>query len=241
MRFTDRPDAKARWLSAKQVRLNEDSGAGTGQWKGKLWLPIEVVATKPALSRKVINQRVGRVKRLFGWGVENDLVSVHVHSALLRVKDLRKGRHGIDRPRVRPVPLGTLEKILPHLPGVLRTALLVQYACGCRAGELLKMRPVDVDRSGRTWIYRPQGHEVLTAAGEAVGWQAGHKTEWRDHDRIIAIGPDAQRWLAPYLLKCGLEQFVFRSELAEPGKRDNTRHERRVRPGRVVRRKRALA
>lgn len=179
------------------------------------------------LARKVINQRVGRIKRLVGWAVENELVPVTVHDALLRVKGLRKGKTiARDYPRVRPVPYSTLESLLPHLPGVLRAALVVQYFCGCRAGELLRMRPVDVDRTGATWIYRPQGHELFTAEGEAAGWQAGHKTEWRDHDRTIAIGPEAQRWLAPYLLKCDAEQFVFRPDVAQAERRAARREAR---------------
>jgi len=41
-------------------------------------------------SRKLINKDVSRIRQLFGWAVENELLPVQVHQALQRVKGLRK-------------------------------------------------------------------------------------------------------------------------------------------------------
>ena len=54
------------------------------------------------LTRKNINKQVGRIRRMFAWAVEEELVPVEVHAALLRVKGLRKGKGQTrEKPRVR--------------------------------------------------------------------------------------------------------------------------------------------
>lgn len=44
------------------------------------------------LSRRVINSRVNRIRRVFKWGVENEFVDVGILHALQTVSPLRKGR-----------------------------------------------------------------------------------------------------------------------------------------------------
>src|ERR1700733_4531444 len=44
------------------------------------------------LCRREINKRIGRIKRLFAWGVENELVEASVHHGLQAVKGLQAGR-----------------------------------------------------------------------------------------------------------------------------------------------------
>jgi hypothetical protein len=44
------------------------------------------------LVRASINQNINRIRRLFKWGVENELVPVNVHVALTTVAGLRHGR-----------------------------------------------------------------------------------------------------------------------------------------------------
>jgi hypothetical protein len=42
--------------------------------------------------RSVVNSNVGRIKRMFRWAVENELVPVAIYQALAAVSGLRKGR-----------------------------------------------------------------------------------------------------------------------------------------------------
>ena len=44
------------------------------------------------LCRHLVNQRIGRIKRMFAWGVENELLPATVFHALQAVKGLRRGR-----------------------------------------------------------------------------------------------------------------------------------------------------
>ena len=60
-----------------------------------------------------------------------------------------------------------------------------QRLTGCRPQEVCLLRPCDVDRSADVWLYRPQTY----------------KTEHRDRDRTIFIGPQAQVVLKKYLVR----------------------------------------
>jgi hypothetical protein len=74
-----------------------------------------------ALSRGVVNQHVGRIVRAFKWGVAEEVVAVEVYQALKAAPGLQKGR---SKPRetrpVEPVPLGVVERTLPHLTSPLQ-------------------------------------------------------------------------------------------------------------------------
>jgi hypothetical protein len=57
------------------------------------------------LARRFINKQISRLKRLFAWAVEEELVDVEVHAALLRVRGLKRGKSAArEKGRVRPVP-----------------------------------------------------------------------------------------------------------------------------------------
>ena len=67
-------------------------------------------------ARSYVNQRVGRVKRLFKFGVGEELVPAPVFHALHTVAGLLKGRTDArEAEGVQPVPAEIVEKTLPHL------------------------------------------------------------------------------------------------------------------------------
>ncbi|MBS3735538.1 MAG: site-specific integrase, partial [Phycisphaerae bacterium] len=78
-----------------------------------------------------------------------------------------------------------IEAIKPHVSGQVWAMVQLQLYTAARAGEICRMRPCDVDRDGKVWLYQP----------------SDHKTAYRGHERSIYIGPRAQRVLAPFLLR----------------------------------------
>ena len=134
--------------------------------------------------RKYINENVSRIRRMFKWGVENEVVPVTVYQALQAVGGLKKGRSLARESRpVFPVSDEVVTATLPHLSCVLQAMIRTQQLTGCRPGEVRTIRPCDVDRSGDVWVYRPDSH----------------KTEHYGHERLIFIGPKAQRVLQSWL------------------------------------------
>ncbi|HLA84473.1 MAG TPA: hypothetical protein VJL29_06740 [Thermoguttaceae bacterium] len=143
--------------------------------------------------RRVVNQRIGRVKRIFKWAVSEELVPPSVNHGLQAVAGLRRGRTTArETEPVKPVPDHLVEATLPHLPAVVADMVRLQRLTGCRPMEVCILRPCDVDMSGDVWIYRPESH----------------KTEHHGRDRLICIGPKGQEILRPYLLR-GKTDYCF--------------------------------
>jgi integrase len=146
------------------------------------------------LSRRVINQRIGIIKRLFRWAVSEELVLPSVMQGLSSVSGLQKGRSAAkEREPVKPEDEAVVEATLPYLPPVVREMVDFQRWTGCRPGEVCQLRPNDVSRLGTIWEYRPMSH----------------KTEHRDQSRVILIGPRAQGILEPLLASTAPDAFCF--------------------------------
>jgi integrase len=109
------------------------------------------------LARGVINQRVGRIKRVFRWALSEELVPEPAYRALLAVDGLKAGRSPAREPdKVRPVPDAHVEVVLPHLSTPLRAMVQLQRLTGMRSGEVAQMRTRDVDAGGDVWRYTPR-------------------------------------------------------------------------------------
>ena len=151
------------------------------------------------LSRSVCNGYTKRIWRLFRCGVENELVPADVYHALQAVKGLRKGRSPArETERIQPVEVEHVEACLPLVSAPVQAMIRLQLLTGMRPGEVVQMRPGDVRRDGKVWVYRPQRH----------------KTDYRDHERQVPLGPRAQEILTPFLER-GENTFLFSPKDAE--------------------------
>jgi len=136
------------------------------------------------LSRGVINQRIGRIIRMYKWAVAEEIVPETIHRALKTVTGLERGRsEARETEPVRPVPDAIVDATLPHVLPPVRAMIELQRLTGARPGEVRIMRACDLDTSGPIWLYRPHTH----------------KTKHKGKDRIIALGPKAQAVLMPFL------------------------------------------
>lgn len=176
------------------------------------------------LSRGVINGRINRIRRVFKWGVENQLVPANVLHGLQAVASLRAGRSDArEMGPVRPVPEASVAVILPLVTPQVRAMIELQQLTGMRPNEVTAMRPIDIDRSQPTWTYRP----------------ARHKTEHHGIERTIYLGPKAQAIVTPYLLRQA-EAYLFSPKDAVKQLRDrlkcgnNPPKKRRIHPKRVA-------
>lgn len=134
--------------------------------------------------RSQINKQLQRIRRVFGWAVGEELIPPAVYEGLKRVPSLRRGKtEAREAPPVKPVDDSIVEATLPYLSPQVATMVRVQRLTGARPSEIVKMRGMDIDMTGDVWLYRPESH----------------KNTWRDRDRVIAIGPLAQKALQPFL------------------------------------------
>jgi integrase len=183
-----------------------------------------------ALARGVVNQRVGRIKRLFRWAVENELVPPGVFQALAAVRGLQRNRSKARETQpVPPVAVDVVEVTLPFLNRHLAAMVRVQLLTGARPGEACRMRGCDIDMTGKVWLYRP---------GSDRGPEGQHKTAHHGHQRVIAIGPRAQEIIRSFL-KTDPRAYLFspREALEELRAEKRGKRKTKVQPSQQSRRK----
>lgn len=150
-------------------------------------------------SRKHINAQFGRLRSIFAWGVENELIHPSQLAAMQAVRGLRKGKtKATEREPIGPVEWSEAQQLLPYLRPVLAAMVEIQYLTGMRSAELTAMCIAEIEFRADVWIYRP----------------VKHKTAYAGKQKIICLGPQAQSLLIPYL-QVPLEQFLFSPRIAE--------------------------
>ncbi len=142
------------------------------------------------LSRDTVNAYCSRIKAVWGWGVERDLVPPACWWALKAVKGIPRGR-GLAREGkgVEPVPSAWLEPTFAHLAPDIATAARLQLLTGMRPGEVCGLGRAALDRSVRPWRY-----DVPDA------W---NKLAHKGIRRVVFFGRRAQQLLRPLLTEAG--------------------------------------
>jgi integrase len=194
-----------------------DPNTGKPKWTEKV--------LRIGLARGVINQRIGRIRRLFRWGVRKELIPVTVYEALRTLEGLQRGRtKARETEPIRPVSLALVEDTLPHLSPVVADLIRLQLATGARSGEVCIMRGCDIDMvSGNVWLYKPSHHKVAH----------------RGFGRVIALGPAAKAIVERHL-KPNTEAYLFSPADSIAHFRNKQRAERKtpVQPSQQSRKKR---
>lgn len=144
--------------------------------------------------RNTINKHVGRIRTVFRWGVENQMVPLQTLGELETVAALLEGRtEAHDNEARQPVSDQQIAAVRQYVSTMVWQLIQVQRLTGARSGELVSMTPAQVDRTGKTWLYSVDGH----------------KTAHHGHHRVIAIGKRAQAILQQRMQGLNNDQPVF--------------------------------
>jgi integrase len=179
--------------------------------------PLQLKAVRQAfidsgLCRNEVNKRTGRIVRLFKWAVGETMVPPSLHHGLVAVSGLRRGRADVrESEPVKPVPDAFVDAVRPHVSRQVWAMIQLQRLSGMRPGEACSMRTIDVDTSGRVWIYTPETH----------------KTEHHGRERRIHLGPAAQEVLRPWL-RPELTAYLFSPREAMDQRQAERRRGRRT-------------
>jgi len=161
--------------------------------------------------RSNINRQVARVRQVFRWAVEAELIPASVLHGLSAVRGLRRGRSDVKEGEpIRPVPDDLVKTVLPLAAPEVKAMVELQELAGMRPSEVVAMRGCDLTTDGDLWEYRP----------------AEHKTEHHGRDRVIMLGPRAQAITKPYL-KTDTEAFLFSPAAAEDRRNAERRAKRK--------------
>ena len=192
-------------------------------------LSNEKTRTGKPRPRKSVNRLIKRIRSLFKWAASMEMVPAQTWHALMAVEGLKRGRtKAPELPPIRPVDDRIVKKTLRYLPKVVADLVLFIRYSGCRPGEACHIKPVDIERHGKVWKW------TLRA----------HKNAWREHERVIMLGPRAQKILGPYLerLKDKPHAFCFSPRVSERERNRLRRQERQspMTPSQAARRAKAL-
>jgi integrase len=199
---------------------------------------LRATLVRDQYARKLINKRVCQIVRMFRWAVRRELVPASVHQALKSVEGLRKGNsveidgqvfYPVEKARIMPVHPQWVAATVEHAVPIVADMINLQMLTGMRSGELVRMRPCDVDTTGKVWQYTPAPTSEVDPE---------HKTEHHGHARVIAIGPKAQKILRKYLL-VSPSAWCFAPAVAEEQRREDMRRRRKsnVQPSQIDRSK----
>jgi len=199
-------DLVAAYIAHAQIYYRRQDGTLTGEAKRIIWgirlvsehygsLPADAVTQTEIkairqkmiddnLARTTINAKINIVKRMYYWAADEQIVPPSTWHAVQVVRNLQRGRSGArETAIVRPIDEKQVRAVLPYMPATLQSMVQLQLLTGMRSTEVCLLRPQNIDRSGTVWIYRPEQH----------------KTEHLGHTRHVAIGPQSQKILRPFL------------------------------------------
>lgn len=152
--------------------------------------------------RWTINDFLARVRRLLKFGRSRKICPSDNVAEVCDVPGVRQGDARDSNART-PANLNDVSLTLPFLPLELVPLVQVQLLCGARAGELLTMRPVEIERSSTPWLYIPKQH----------------KGQWRGKSREIWLGPKAREILEARIEQIDEHEFMFSPQRSRPGKK----------------------
>ena len=138
------------------------------------------------LCRNTVNRYVKYIKRIFAWGVEEEIVNANVGLGLRAVKALQEGEAGtFDHPEREAVSFEAVEATLPFLPPTVAAMVQLQYLTAMRPSEVYNMCVGDIDRTRSTefWYYTPKHHKTEQFVGK----------------KTMPLGKPEQALIAPYL------------------------------------------
>jgi len=97
-------------------------------------------------SRKNININISRVRMIFSFGVQNELVDVSVLESLKTVRGLAFGRSAAcETEKIKPAPVAYIEAVKNLVSRQVWAMIQLQLHTAARPGEICMMRICDID------------------------------------------------------------------------------------------------
>lgn len=172
-----------------------------GSWRTADELAALPRGREPGWCRNVVNRQAVRVRTVWRWAERRGLVPPGSWAALRTVPGLTKASRAVRHtaPR-RPCTAEDLAAVCAAACPAVAAMLWLQWWTGCRPGEVRTMRTDLIDRIGDVWAYRP--------AADKNAWRDGHAP------RLVPLGPECQRVLAPFLAAAPPGAYLFRPDPA---------------------------
>lgn len=201
---------QVRYALEPMTRLYGDIGAAV--FGPRRLAVVQEAMVEAGWAMKTIRTRMSIIRRAFKWATANELVPPSTAHGLAVAPGLRRGRTSAPPPRiVRPIGEASIDAIKPYVSRQVWGLVQLLLWTGARPGEVLNLRPGDIDRSGAVWTVRLTEHKTADKTGDV---------------RTIYIGPRGQDALRPFLLRPD-DAFCFSPKEAEAERHAAMREARR--------------
>ena len=148
---------------------------------------------------------------MFRWAASQEMIPASVYQSLDTVEALKRGRTTArEGKKVAPVPQERVDAVRPFVSRQVAAVIDLQLLTGARPGELLSMRPADIERyqseddEPPVWLFRPREH----------------KNQFRAMERTIVLGPRGPRPCSNRSSTAAIRRrFVFSPAEAEAERR----------------------
>jgi integrase len=140
---------------------------------------------------------VAELLRFVEWCVAGEIVAADKLVALRSVKRLPLS--GARPPIIRkPVDDAAIGETIARLPAVYAAIVTVCRHSAARPGEVLAMRPAEIDTASHAgvWVWRP----------------TKHKTQRFGRERVVVLGPRCMKALEPWLAGVPDDEIVFTTD-----------------------------
>lgn len=135
-------------------------------------------------TRSGINSQMKRILRAIKWGASEGRYPAAIYDTLKLIPSLAKGRTEAKESKpIECVSGDDVARTVQHCTPVVADMIRIQMLTGCRPGEVCKLTPAMIDRSGEVWEARLEEH----------------KTAHHGKSRTLFLGREAQEILTPYL------------------------------------------
>ncbi len=135
-------------------------------------------------NRTNVNTMVGRIRRVFKYAVENEMIDAAILTALQAVAPLLAGRtEAHDNAPRHAVDQDQIDAVRSLVSPLVRDLIDIQLLTGARSGELLMLTSGMIDRTGEVWRADLDSHKTI---------HHGKK-------RTLFFGPQCQLILTKYL------------------------------------------
>ena len=150
--------------------------------------------------RTNVNKQTRRVCSIFKWAASHELIEPATYQALATVQGLRRGRtRARETEPVGPAPDAHIESVRPFVSRQVWALIQLQLFTAARAGELVPLRPIDLETIGSVWTASPRAH----------------KSSHLGKSRTIYFGPRAQEVLRDFLANRATDAHLFSPREAE--------------------------
>jgi integrase len=152
-------------------------------------------------SKSYIDAICARVRTMIRWGVSYAIVSPVTLTAIETVPGVPHGLAPASKKR-KPANMANVEKTIEQMARIPADMTRLQLLTGARSDSICRaeLSQFDFESVPGVWLWRPR-----------------HKNEHRDQELIIALGPQAQKLLQPYVKKAKPGYPLFPAERSNDG------------------------